>query len=318
MTDAVQAIEAAQSMSAAELGELFGAFNEVTNRLQETHERLTGEVVRLKGELRRANDELDRSRRLAALGEMAAGIAHEVRNPLGSIGLYAEMLIADLADESAEQQIAEKIKRAVTGLDAVVGDVLTFSKTMQIRTCSVGVHDAVERAKASCCDVLDGCACTQETNEPEAEVDADHSLLQQALVNIVRNAAEAAKSNSDSRKPELVIGWETVSFEQDDEAVEGCCLRIQDSGSGLTDDVKERMFNPFFTTRNIGTGLGLAIVHRIVDAHGGQIRVRNASQRERFPGGAVVELVLPVRNQNNNANELVRAAADAGGARSDR
>ena len=128
MTEAAQAIEAAGSMSASELGELFGAFNEVTNRLQETHERLTGEVVRLKGQLRRANDELDRSRRLAALGEMAAGIAHEVRNPLGSIGLYAEMLLADLKSESPEHEIADKIKRAVVGLDAVVGDVLTFSQ----------------------------------------------------------------------------------------------------------------------------------------------------------------------------------------------
>jgi signal transduction histidine kinase len=318
MTDAVQAIEAAGSMSASELGELFGAFNEVTNRLQETHERLTGEVVRLKGELRRANDELDRSRRLAALGEMAAGIAHEVRNPLGSIGLYAEMLIADLNDESGEQVIAEKIKRAVAGLDAVVGDVLTFSRTMQIRTSQIEVLEAVERAKSSCCDVLAGCDCTQHSSHITATVEADHGLLQQALVNIVRNAAEAASSNSQQREARVEISWEPVALERDAEEIAGYCLRIADSGCGLTTDVKERMFNPFFTTRNIGTGLGLAIVHRIIDAHGGQIRVRNAEKSEHFPGGAVIELLLPEKTQYTINNEIDRPFAEADEARSDR
>jgi len=318
VTETTQTIESTGTMSVAELGELFGAFNEVTNRLQETHERLTGEVVRLKGELRRANDELDRSRHLAALGEMAAGIAHEVRNPLGSIGLYAEMLIADLVDRAPEQVIAEKIKRAVTGLDAVVGDVLTFSRTMQIRPAMIEIVEAIERAKASCCDVLGGCECVAGTTDVGVVVEADHALLQQALVNIVRNAAEAANDNRQHRTPAVEIGWEQTTIDRDEDKIDGVCLRVTDSGSGLTDEVRERMFNPFFTTRNIGTGLGLAIVHRIVDAHGGQIRVRNAKKSERFPGGAVIELLLPVKHEIIKQHETDRPSAAADEVRSDR
>ncbi|GAB5495957.1 MAG: hypothetical protein Phyf2KO_10370 [Phycisphaerales bacterium] len=318
MTEAVQTIEAAAgTLSAAELGEVFSAFNDVTTRLQETHERLTSEVIRLKGELRRANDELDRSRRLAALGEMAAGIAHEVRNPLGSIGLYAEMLIADLNDREQERETAEKIKRAVTGLDAVVGDVLTFSRSMQVRRVELSAADAVERALASCQDVLSKCK-THTIPSSDADVfDADHALLQQALVNIVRNAAEAATSNESARSPEIEITWLPCKAEVEGDETDCVSIVVSDSGSGLTDEVRERMFNPFFTTRNIGTGLGLAIVHRIIDAHGGHVRVSNAAPGAKFPGGAVVELTIP-KNLENTKNSDTPPPGESGGVGSDR
>ncbi|MGP1271925.1 MAG: sensor histidine kinase [Phycisphaerales bacterium] len=274
-----------RASSAGDLEQLFGAFNEVTAKLQATHERLTGEVVRLQGELRRANDELERSRRLAALGEMAAGIAHEVRNPLGSIGLYAEMLIADLSDRVEQRTTAEKILRSVQGLDAVVTDVLAFSREMRVvpeRQSSVALF---ERSVASCRDVLAGRSVRV---DGEQAFDGDGSLLLQAMVNLVRNAAEAAGPGGFVR---LVASSEARS-------AEGSSVRlaVEDSGPGVTDEVMERMFNPFFTTRAAGTGLGLAIVHRIVDAHGGQVRVRNRPARGEDPGGATVEMVLPDRS----------------------
>ena len=295
-------IHPAMNVSSSELGELFSAFNEVTNKLQETHERLTGEVVRLKGELRRANDELDRSRRLAALGEMAAGIAHEVRNPLGSIGLYAEMLTTDLVDRPGECEIARKIRRVVSGLDAVVGDVLSFSRTMQVRRIEVGLPDAIDRAAESCRELLEGQARVEMKLAGRAcEIEADASLLQQALVNVVRNAAEAAASNAGERSPAIEVRWGEAELLTDDDGTPALSICVSDSGQGVTDEVRERMFNPFFTTRNIGTGLGLAIVHRIIDAHGGQIRVRNAESHESYPGGAVVELLLP---SGSNQSEI--------------
>ena len=116
------------ALDSADLAELMGAFNDVAAKLQESNQMLTAEVTRLSGELRDANEQLMRSKRLAALGEMAAGIAHEIRNPLGSIGLYAEMLRDDLADRPEQRTCANKIGAAVTGLNRIVTDVLTFSR----------------------------------------------------------------------------------------------------------------------------------------------------------------------------------------------
>src|ERR1051326_2654322 len=138
------------AVTPGELAELIGAFNEVTARLQGTHEALRREVARLQGELREANEQLQRSKRLAALGQMAAGIAHEVRNPLGSIRLYARMLEQDLADHPQERQTASKIAAAVHGLDGVVGDVLSFSREIRISAQAAEAGDLLDRALEAC------------------------------------------------------------------------------------------------------------------------------------------------------------------------
>lgn len=294
---AESALSGTPAMAPSDLEQLFSAFNEVTNKLQATHEKLTGEVVRLQGELRRANDELERSRRLAALGEMAAGIAHEVRNPLGSIGLYAEMLIADLSDRGDERETATKILRSVQGLDAVVTDVLTFSREMRADPVRQRASDLFERAVEGSRDLLTG--VDVEFGE-DAELDGDALLVPQALVNLVRNAAEAA-----GRGGLVRLSASRVTME---DGRPGVALSVEDSGPGLSDEVMERMFNPFFTTRAAGTGLGLAIVHRIVDAHAGQIRVRNRPARGSDRGGATIQMVLPDAEPGVGAGQTNRQA----------
>src|SRR5690606_17045805 len=117
----------------ADLADLMAAFNTATDRLQQTHHALQAEVRRLKGELHEANEKLRRSRELAALGEMAAGIAHEIRNPLGSIRLYAAMLAEDLTDRAPQRALARKIAQAVLDMDAIVADVLAFAREVRIR-----------------------------------------------------------------------------------------------------------------------------------------------------------------------------------------
>ncbi|MFZ2873538.1 MAG: ATP-binding protein [Phycisphaerales bacterium] len=279
----MQARTEAGSMSPAELGELIGAFNEVTSRLQGSHEALRAEVSRLRGELSEANAQVARSQRLAALGEMAAGIAHEVRNPLGSIRLYARMLVQDLGDRPSERGLAERIDAATRTVDAIVQDVLTFSREFRVRREGTGLHALVTRVLESCRhDGVPGwkqvgVACDV---DEELVVDCDESLLHQALVNVVRNAYEAMAECPD-RVHELRVSGRTDG--------NGVMVAVEDTGPGVSAEVEARMFNPFFTTRHTGTGLGLAIVHRIVDAHGGRIRVRNNQ-----PGhGARVEIEIP-------------------------
>ena len=273
------------ALSQADLSQLFAAFNDVTVKLQDTHEKLTGEVARLQGELRRANDELERSRRLAALGEMAAGIAHEIRNPLASLGLYAEMLEADLP-QGREHEVASKIVCAVHGLDAVVNDVLTFSREMRPEPVLQSSEDVFACAIDSCRDVLGGVPIAIDGDVP---IEADSTLLQQALVNLIRNAADAVLEVEAGERSIKLDARQTVTADGDT----AVALAVGDTGPGIPDEVRERMFNPFFTTRAAGTGLGLAIVHRIVDAHGGAVRVVNRPATPKDSGGATIEILLP-------------------------
>lgn len=286
-----------QRIDVAELGRLMAAFNDVTSQLHETHDRLHQEVHRLRSELADANEQLERSRRLAALGHMAAGIAHEVRNPLGCIQLYAQMLHEDLAALPDQRAVAAKITDAVSGLEGVVGDVLTFAREIDVREETVDGVDVVHR----CCHLAwpsgpeDGIELVLPDAAGEVLVRCDPRLMQQALVNLVRNAVEAVHDmGGEGHRIGVDVSVAPNPGRGDRrEAV----FRVQDTGPGMGDEVIERMFNPFFTTRHTGTGLGLAIVHRIVDAHGGRIvvhsRTKEAGAVDSGPCGTTIELHLP-------------------------
>lgn len=290
---AAPAAPAARAMlSERDLAELLTSFNEVTAKLQATHETLRAEVSRLQRELHDANEALRRSERLAALGEMAAGIAHEIRNPLAGIGLYARMLVTDLADRPQCRDVAEKIARGVRGLDAIVGDVLTFARKIEPRAEPCDADDLLARAAELCAPQIAAAGAEVERRDggPLTFV-ADGSLLQQALVNVVRNAAEALGEMPPERRPArpcIALDAQRVKVRERGGARAMVCLTVEDNGPGIPDDVRARMFNPFFTTRHTGTGLGLAIVHRIVDAHGGRVRVKDGQRR-----GATIEILLP-------------------------
>ena len=258
-------------LSSGDLADLMSAFTEVTTKLEHTHGQLRSEVNRLNTELSEANEALQRSRRLAALGEMAAGISHEIRNPLGSIRLYANMLIEDLESLPEQQQIVQKIGRAVHGLDEIVGDVLTFAREMRVQWQPCTASDLVEYAIELCVADLDSeivCdLCSEST-----ELICDPVLIQQALVNVLRNAGEANRVNSGDR---ITIQVREDVVVQGEHEVDAVVFSVSDQGDGMPPEVIERMFNPFFTTRATGTGLGLAIVHRIIDSHRGKIEVIN-------------------------------------------
>jgi len=291
------------SLSPADLAELMSAFNEVTAKLEQTHAQLRGEVRRLSAELREANEALQRSRRLAALGELAAGIAHEVRNPLGSIRLYATMLEEDLADRPECRQVACKIGSAVRGLDAVVGDVLTFAREIRVRTMPVGSDELLTHAADACCAESAG-VVRCDLARPSIAIECDAGLVHQALVNVIRNACDANRSVG--RTTVWLDAVEAMVDPTDPDPVPGVVLSVRDEGDGVSPEVIERMFNPFFTTRAAGTGLGLPIVHRIVDAHAGRVVVLNNSDREPGARGATVELRLPLRAARASAEVVVR------------
>lgn len=318
----VSEIEAASApgLGADDLDELMGAVNVVARQLQRTHETLHAEVARLQQELRAANEQVERSRRLAALGEMAAGIAHEVRNPLASISLYANMLESDLADRPGQRRMVRRIGQAVRGLDAIVSDVLAFSRRLEPVQRFTPAQDLLSRALSQCADLIDDGVRVQrpglQDNGESVRVWCDPGLVRRALVNVIRNALQAMGESS--RDPR-VLGIEAETDDEPTTGAPGVRFVVSDTGPGLSEETMERMFNPFFTTRATGTGLGLAIVHRIIEAHGGRVVVGNRPRRaDGSPGGARVEIHLPGADREPvHAQAMERAEAaveDLGGA----
>jgi signal transduction histidine kinase len=290
-----------------DLAEIIRAYNQVTDKLQHSHEALQSEVVRLRRELASADAQLQRSKRLSALGEMAAGIAHEIRNPLAAIQLYASMIIQDLQaldggfDEPT--RCAGEIASAVRGLDGIVGDVLNFAREIEPHPASLPVADLYERVLSAHLPAIEAAGVTVNRlyiDAPERTIYADPELLHRALLNLVRNAVDAMGQIPGPR--EL-----TLDAREDGD---GLTLGVRDTGPGVDRDTIDRLFNPFFTTRATGTGLGLAIVHRIVDAHGGTISV---GENTLAGHGAAFELCLPACQITpaDPADETVYAGACA-------
>lgn len=257
-----------------ELGRIIIAYSEVTEKLQQSHDQLTETVRALQSELGEKNRLLERKNRLAALGEMAAGLAHEIRNPLGGIQLYASMLAQDVGDRPESLQVVGKIASGVRRLESLVGQVLQFSREIVAQPCPADlvqiVDQAVELASAKLAER--GVACAVEGPRP-FEVTIDPLLMGQALLNLLLNAAEAIHAGT--------AGRVTVRFARPhpDSEVKQFHLVVTDNGPGIATQVLDRIFNPFFTTKDTGTGLGLAIVHRVVEAHEGTITATNE------PGG---------------------------------
>ncbi len=289
-----------------DLRQLMRTVTETTQRLEHTHAALQQEVARLKAELADANAQLRRSRALAALGEMAAGIAHEVRNPLASIGLYAQMLAEDLAEPAASDaagpaELCHKITGAVDRIDAIVRDVLRFAADTTPQTSTITVQELVDRALEDCRSALDRAQIALTGPGPQAgalSVEVDSGLMVQALGNVIRNGVEAL---ADPRETRRELRLEAAHREM--RIPDGGCehrvvIAVHDTGPGISPEVLTRMFNPFFTTRPTGTGLGLAIVHRIVEAHGGHVAVTN-----RGASGTTVSLCLPPTARNHERSK---------------
>jgi len=263
----------AMPRSLEDLHELLQMYNRVTQRLQVSHERLEGEVVRLREQLEEKNRELEQKKRLAALGEMAAGIAHEIRNPLGGIQLYAGTLLAEVIDRPAAAELVRKISNGVKGLNALVSDMLAFTREMSLTKREEDLPEiVVESLEMAAARLLELDVSVRVHGSVEGKkVNVDRRLLSRVLLNLVVNGAEAvAESGVKGGKVEV----RAVIAEGRAQVI------IEDNGPGIPRENLERIFDPFFTTKHTGTGLGLAIVHRIVEAHGGRITAENRPSPE--------------------------------------
>lgn len=287
-----------KAMNLEDLQEVLEMYNQVTQRLEVSHERLQQEVVRLREQLEQKNKELELKKRLAALGEMAAGIAHEIRNPLGGIQLYASTLAAEVADRPLASDLVRKISQGVRGLNSLVCDMLTFTQNIALSKQEEDLGEIVQGAVELATPALleNGVDIQVDEAVEQLGVLADGKQLRQVLLNLLLNAAEAIGDGTQKKTNEKFVGRIQITAtgrkpgSPTPPTPAATVIVIEDNGPGIPTDALEHIFNPFFTTKHKGTGLGLAIVHRIIEAHGGTITAENKSDRD--GGGARFTITL--------------------------
>lgn len=232
-------------------------------------------------ELQQARRQAMSAERLAAVGELAAGVAHELRNPLTSI----KLLIQTAAQRQPQTALAGKqlqvVEQEVGRMENIIQGLLDFARPPKLRRVQYDLRTTVRRAL----NLIEGRAKHQYVTVVEqlpdrpAVVDGDPEQLHQILVNLFLNAIEAMPQG----------GSLTVALESNQENGNRCRVSVTDSGPGISPPVLDRIFEPFVTNKEHGTGLGLAVSHRIAKEHGGMLSAGN-----RAGGGAIFTLELPV------------------------
>ncbi len=266
-----------QPISAADLDlqTILQAWNEATDRLQRTHETLRDEVRRLSDELEAKNRELARKNRLADLGQMAAHVAHEVRNSLVPMKLYLSLLRRRMA-EAGSIDILDKVTSGFSALESTVTDLLHFSAERDPSLEPVEISLLLNEVVESLAPQLEAQGIVTHIDaDPHLQIIADRDMLRRAVLNLTLNSLDVMPEGG-----ELVI---TACRIRD-----GLEIEVADSGPGIQEAALQRLFEPFFTTKSAGTGLGLAIVERIAEAHGGLIYAANCPE-----GGAAFTLRIP-------------------------
>jgi two-component system sensor histidine kinase HydH len=264
-----------------------------TKRYQELAETLAETNRRLE----QAQAEARRSERLAALGQLSAGLAHEIRNPLGVIKGSAEMLSQKLGDSNPlATELAGYISTETNRLSALVTRFLDFARPLHAELEPRDITTVLDRALTDVLALWKGEPVQVEKHyEPNLpRVALDESLSEQAFLNIVQNAYDAMGATGGVLR--------VMAKRSQADGRDGVEVRIEDTGPGIPVELREQIFNPFVTTKKTGVGLGLSIVSKIMDGHHGVIRVGDASRDEGAgSSGACFTMFFPAEDEHSAA-----------------
>jgi len=244
--------------------------------------QFVGQVLILRdlGEVRRLQNEVRRREKLAAIGGLAAGVAHEIRNPLSSIKGIASYFKSKFDEDSDDKEAAGVMIQEVDRLNRVISELLEFARPTQLKLKAVDINDLLEHSVRLIKQEAATKGVTIKLNlsrqRLSAEIDSDR--FSQCLLNLYLNALQAM-ANGGRLTIENSIAEESLIK-----------IEIKDTGSGIHTEDLNKIFDPYFTTKTKGTGLGLAIVHKIIEAHRGEIKVRSVSGH-----GTVFTIIIPVK-----------------------
>jgi signal transduction histidine kinase len=245
------------------------------NRIEETHLNL-----------KEARERLLHGERMAAIGEMAANLVHELKNPLVTIGGFAGRLLKSLPVETRQHQYADTIVSEVSRLEKMLGEILSFSRKPTICFTASDLTEIIQDCLTNCTTTFEdhNISMSVSGNGRRWGISGDPYQLKQVFLNLILNACDVMPEG----------GYLSITLAPGEEVAQNkktVMVRIEDSGGGIQKEMLPQIFNPFFTTKNHGTGLGLAIANRIVLNHFGSIEVHNTSK------GAAFTVLLPLTEQ---------------------
>lgn len=261
------------------VGSVMGALGDRLKQAREKAERNAEERQKAYDELQKTFEQLLQAEKLSSLGELSAGIVHEVRNPLAAIKGAVEILEDELAENSPRREFADLAKKEVERLDKLVGEFLRFARPAML---SVGEND-LNKIVESVVSLVENQAATQsvsikrnlQQNLPKVSVDGEQ--IKQVLLNLAINSLQAMPNGGQ------------IAFRTSENG-KFCDVEVEDTGGGIDEKILPKIFDPFFTTKEKGVGLGLSIAHKIVNQHKGTLSVANDS------GKTVFSLHLPKNN----------------------
>lgn len=259
--------------------------------------RFVMETRRQRDLLLLAREETRRAERLAALGQLSAGLAHEIRNPLAVIKGSAEMLVQNNSGAGEQtRELAGYISSEVNRVNVLVTRFLNFARPLKLQRAPVDVAAVLDQALADAVHHRPEAGIEVARHyAPLPPVEADETLLERAFANLASNAVDAMAAmvepaavavGASASPPRGALSVSAAPAYDAGRA--GVLIEFRDTGPGVPAELREQIFNPFFTTKPTGVGLGLAIVAKIMDQHGGYVRLQSPDE-----GGAAFEVFLP-------------------------
>ncbi len=264
-------------------GAVTGVLAERGRKQRADLERTTRRLTEVYRELQDNFERMKRAERLFALGQLSAGLAHEVRNPVASIAGAAGLLRKNLRLDSKDGECLEIISKECRRLDELLSHFLAFARPRAPSFRSIDVAGLIESTVELAGHSLGGKRLAlRHAVEPEiAAIECDPDLLKQVMLNLILNAVQATPDG----------GEILVSARRREGRVQ---LEVKDQGSGIGPEIRDRIFDPFFTTKEAGTGLGLSVAHQIVEQHGGILKAEANPDK-----GMTFSVLLPLNRERS-------------------
>jgi len=277
--------------SKTEIGKLYQSFNEMAEKLQQNdellrkfNETLENKVKERTTALEKAHEKIRRTEKIAAVGQIAAGVTHEIRHPLNSLSLSAHELSKEIADSLGTESSAYKSARLfnfeINRINNILEEFINFAKFPESKFFENNINDVVNEVAELMTENLNekGIRINLFLDNNISDINFDARQFKEVLINLFENACKASK-NGDSIEVKTVMSEDRVT------------IRISDTGSGISDKLREKIFSPFFSTNENGLGLGLPIVQKIIESHGGTLTFKS-----RIGEGTEFAITLPMKN----------------------